>query len=259
MKDREKNNIIHLARKRLEGYLTALEINNEVFSVDKLHIPLLTMDFPPATSVKFRNNIAKQWEQLIPTLDNIKSLSFRYRIDENLFEAICKMKNLECLTFWTSNIKDISAISKLKQLKRLELNHFSKLEDIAPIKDLQNLEILTISKSMNIVNYEVIGELKNLIGLAINGDAIAPKNLRLKSLKPFSGLKKLEHLNLESTIVIDESYDTLLEMDSLKRFDITTTVKKPLRDRIKEHPVLDSGFFVDYDFENNRFYDGKAW
>ncbi len=259
MKDREKNNIIYPEGKQLDGYLVAQEINQEVFRTAKLHIPLLSMDFPSTASVKFRNNIAKQWEQLIPTLDNIKSLSFRHQMDENLFEAICRMKNLEYLTFWTSNIKDISAIRKLKQLKRLDLGHFSKLEDISPIKDLQSLEILTISKSMNIVNYEVIGELNNLVGLAINGDVVAPKNLRLKSLKPFSGLKKLKHLNLQSTIVIDESYDTLLEMDSLKRFDITTTIKKPIRDRIKEHPVLNSGFFMDYDFENKRFYEGKNW
>lgn len=163
------------------------------------------------------------------------------------------------MTFWTSNVEDISSITKLKRPKRLDIDYFNKLENITPLKKLSNLEILTIANSMRITNYDVIGELTGLIGLAIQGDQFAPRNLRLKSLKPFSKLKKLIHLDLLSTTVIDESYDTILEMESLLRFDISSFIKKALREKIKKHPNLNSGFFMDYDWDKKMFYDGKEW
>ena len=259
MKDRYRNNILFPKGRGLNEYLKVQEISKEVFKADKLYIPILAVDFPPEVSAKHRKELTAKWLETIPTLDNVKHLSLRHKVDQDFFEAVCNMKNLECLTFWTSNVEDISSITKLKRLKRLDIDHFNRLENITPLKKLSNLEILTIANSMSITNYDVIGELTGLIGLAIQGDQIAPRNLRLKSLKPFSKLKKLIHLDLLSTTVIDESYDTILEMESLLRFDISSFIKKVLREKVKKHPNLNSGFFMDYDWDKKMFYDGKEW
>lgn len=102
--------------------------------------------------------------------------------------------------------------------------------------------------------------MKELIGLTLSGDSTSPKNLRLKSLKPFRPLRKLKHLDLSCTSVIDKSYDNILDMTSLERFDTTAQISKPLREKIKaNHKTLEAGFFMDWDYENKRFYDGKVW
>jgi Leucine-rich repeat (LRR) protein len=259
MKDRNKNNILFPLGRDLSEYTEVQEITKDVFEADKLLISILSADYLPEVSLKFRKNLEVKWLETIPSLDKVKSISVRHKVDQKFFEAICLMKNLESLTFWTSTVEDLSSITKLKKLKRLDIDNFSRLTDISTLQNLKNLQILTISNCLKINNYEVIGHLTNLIGLAIQGDQITPRNLRLKSLKPFTKLKILKHLDLSSTTVIDESYEALLDMESLQRLDLTTVIKKPIREKIKTHPTLTSGFFIDYDWDKKTFHEGKEW
>jgi len=259
MKDSDKGNILFPSGRGLVDYTKAQEITKEAYKAEKLFISILASDFSPEVSLDYRKDLEAKWLETIPTLDHVKSISLRHKVDQNFFEAVCGMKNLECLTFWTSTVQNISSIIKLKKLKRLDIDSFSRLLDISPLQKLLNLEILTISNSFKIINYETIGKLTNLKGLAIQGDQIAPRNLRLKSLKPFSKLKVLKHLDLTSTRVIDDSYDTLLDMESLQRLDLSTIIQKPMREKIKTHPNLTSGSFMDYDWDRKKLYDGKEW
>jgi len=49
-------------------------------------------------------------------------------------------------------------------------------------------------------------------------------------------------------------------MTKLKRFDYLSTIKKETRLKIKNnHQSLVAGFFMDYDYDNNEFYEGKQW
>ena len=85
--------------------------------------------------------------------------------------------------------------------------------------------------------------MKSLMTLALNGDSSSPKNLRLPSLKPFSGLENLKQLDLKLTTVIDKSYDVLLDLPNLEQFDTLTHIPMILREKIKQHPKLNAGFF----------------
>jgi Leucine-rich repeat (LRR) protein len=220
----------------------------------------MAMDLPRGTSLKARKEIETKWIDILPKLNNVKILSVRHRVTQDFFEAICEMKNLEGLTFWSSTVEDISGIAKLDKLQHLELCSFSRLKDISPVLSLKKLTILSIDNCFKVENYEIIGNMTNLVGLKLCGNTFAPRNLRLESLQPFETLKKLKHLDLSSASVIDKSYDSILKMPDLERFDLLVTVPKETRDKIKAlHKNLKAGFFVDYDFENNRFYDGKQW
>ena len=49
-------------------------------------------------------------------------------------------------------------------------------------------------------------------------------------------------------------------MTKLKRFDYSATIKKETRIKIKNnHKSLIAGFFMDYNYEKNEFYEGKVW
>jgi len=119
---------------------------------------------------------------------------------------------------------------------------------------------LSIDNCFKVENYDILGKMTQLIGLELCGDTFAPKNLRLNSLKPFETLKKLKHLDLSSASVIDNSYESLLKMTGLERFDITVNIPKATRELIKtKHKNLKAGFFMDWDFDNKKIYDGKLW
>jgi hypothetical protein len=258
-KDRYKLHQFYQGEGSGPEYFPAQQITEEVYRVHALKIATLSMDFLGATN-KQRKKLEADWIDIIPSLDNVTILSVRHRVNQNYFEAICKMKNLEKIYFWTSTVESLNNIANLKKLDSLGISSFSRLSDISPILSLKNLTHLSIDSSFKIENYEIIGDMHSLIGLRLNGDCTAPKNLRLQTLKPFKSLKNLKHLDLSCASVIDKSYDTILDMTSLERFDTHSEISKSLREKIKSnHKTLKAGFFMDWDFENKRIYEGKEW
>jgi Leucine-rich repeat (LRR) protein len=242
------------------NYLNVQDITDDIFSATDLCIIALAMDFPDGTTAKDRKTLENKWLDLLPKLDKVKSLSIRLKVSQDFFNAVCKMKNLERLHFWTSTVEDISEIAKLKNLNRLDLESFSRLTDIGPLLKLSKLKLLYIENSYKIENYDIIGKMTQLIGLKLNGSITAPKNLRLPSLKPFANLRRLEHLDLDACSVIDNSYDTVLALENLKRFDILVTIPKDLRDKIKSgHKNLQAGMFMDWDYDKKKIYEDKQW
>jgi len=260
MKDRHKLNLFNSGEEHDTPFLNVQEVRDEVYSATELCITTLAMDFPAETTSTSRRKLEDKWIELLPKLHLIKALSVRHKVNREFFEAICEMKNLEQLHFWTSNVEDISSISKLQKLRRLDLDSFSRLTDISPILALKNLQLLSIENSFKVENYILIGQMTALKGLRLVGNASAPKNLRLSSLKPFNKLKNLTHLDLSTLSVVDNSYEIILELDNLKRFDITVIIPKAMRELIKaNHQKLTAGLFVDWDYDNQKLYAGKQW
>ena len=233
---------------------------DEVYHVENLGIVTLAMDFPAGTSTKERKEIEKKWIEILPTLHNVKVLNVRHRISPDFFEAICQMHNLEQLYYWSSTLEDITGITRLIKLRKLKLCSFSRLLDISSIKALKNLTVLSIENCFKVTNYQIVGELIGLEGLELCGDKFAPRKLMLNSLKPFTALKKLKHLDLSTASVRDKSYEYILEMENLERLDLLSIMPGQTRDKIKSnHKNLKAGFFMDYNFELNEFYDVKNW
>lgn len=259
-KDRYHLDLFHTEAQELKNFLTVQEINDSVYTATALYLELLAADFPYTTSLKYRKVLVRQWLELLPTLKSVNKLYIRHPVDQDFFEAICKMKGLEQLYFCTSIVENLSSIIKLQNLKLLQIDSFSRLKDISPVVGLKNLQLLSIVNSFKIENYECISEMSNLTGLNLNGDPIAPRNLRLPSLQPFGKLKKLRHLDISYLSVVDKSYETIIEMESLERLDLTITIPKAIRDLIKsKHKSLESGLFMDWDWENNKIQEGKEW
>ncbi len=258
--DRYKLNLFYQGKSSEIEYFNAQDLTDKIFECENLHISTLAMDFKKNQSQKYRKELEQKWIEILPKLDNVTTLSVRHRVNQKYFDSICKMKNLERLFFWTSTVDNILNIKNLKKLTWLNVERFNRLTDISPILGLEELRLLSISNCFKIDTYDMIGKLTKLEGLDLSGDEFAPKNLRLKSLIPFETLRNLKHLDLCSTSVIDKSYDSILKMDKLERFDITVHIAKDLREKIKSrHKNLKAGFFMDWDYENDKFYDDKKW
>jgi hypothetical protein len=236
------------------------EFDEDIRNFESIHISMLAMDFRDGTSKKKRDDIENEWLEKLPTLDNVKHLSIRHRVNQAFFETICEMKNLESINFWSSTIEDLSPLKKLKKLYSLHLSRFTKLTDISPLIEIKSINRLSIEGCFKVKNYEDIGGMMQLIALCLDGDTFAPKNLMLKSLKPFTSLKNLKHLDLTTSSIKDKSFLELLKLESLVRLDAGWRMKKQIRNKIKqEHKHLKSGFFMVYDFDNHEFYKGTEW
>lgn len=244
----------------LDEEQTFKEYEDRILETNNIFISTLAMDFPPNTSLKKRKGIDEQWKEKLPELNHIKRLDLRHKVDQNYFNVICKMKNLEVLNIWSSTVTDIRSIKKLTKLKALYISNFSRLEDVSPLLELKSLESLSILASFKVANYELIGKMKWLKLLELGGDTFAPKNLILNSLEPFTNLNELIELDMSCASIKDKNYKPILELKKLKRLDAHWRMKNQERELLQsEHPSLQSGFFVAYDFVKNEFKNGIEW
>ena len=242
-----------------QQYEAFQERTEDVKKVSHLQLSLLAMHFPK-TSMKRRKGIEQDWIETLPTLKNVKALYVRHRVDQEFFEAICRMPNLTCLQFISSNVADITSLTKLKKLERLDLHGFSKLTDIKPVTSLKKLRLLSVLKCFKVENYQVLGQMTQLHGLTLGGDLYAPRNLPLKSLVPFETLTNLRHLDIGCLTVKDKSFLSILKLKSLERLDLLSEMPDEIREQIKSgHKKLKAGFFMDWDFKKKQFLAGKKW
>lgn len=237
-------------------YFSPQEITDEIYNVDNLR---LSLDFTKY-SKKAKDSVIDEWMALLPKLKNVKNVLLMYPKNQEFFSAVCKMVQLESLFLSSLKVDDLAPLSNLRNINRLVIDSCHQLKRIYPITELKTIEYLTVENCFNIDDLELIGQMTGLKALCLTGDQFAPKRLRLPSLKPFSNLKQLKHLNLPATSIIDKSYDVILEMPELERFDITGSINPSVVDFIKSnHPSLKAGFFVDWDYANKKIYEGKEW
>ena len=258
MNDRYKNHQF-FSPEHIYDYVNILQYDNPKINSENIRIGSLSFQWHLSTK-KEKERVKHEWIKTIPSLKKVKRIIIACGINQEYLEIFCELPNLTALTVDGSKATDLNAILKLTKLKRLELERFTQLKDISSISKIE-LTHLRIENSFKIENYDKIGKITSLIGLSLNGDAFAPRNLRIKSLEPYKNLLKLKHLNLSSASVIEkESYKTLLSLKNLIRFDITVIVPKEIKEEIlQNHKTLNSGFFVDWDDKNKKIYDDKDW
>lgn len=257
MNDRYKYHEFYTGKENeLEYKIVQLPVYKN-FSSENIYIPGLSPALIKRNSEK-EKNLLNEWDDIFETLDNVKRLKINISNPE-ILNSLCKIPNLNELIIESSNVEDISPLKSLKNLTRLEIYSNSKLTDIEAISNL-NLTQLKFERCFNITNYETIGKITTLKGLSLNGNWTAPKNLKVNSLVPFEKLNNLEHLDLDFSIVADKSFESILKMTKLKRFDYLANITKATRLKIKNnHPSLVAGFFTDWDYDKNEFYEDKVW
>ena len=121
-----------------------------------------------------------------PTSDDI--FENKYYDKENLILNDIKfLNNLKILDLSAMAFDDISSLSNLSSLEKLNLNYCTVLKDFSSLKKLTKLKFLNLSNS-NIKDIDFLKNLKSLIELNIAScDSI-------ENLKPISNLKKLKSL-----------------------------------------------------------------
>lgn len=238
--------------------LRVQEINDEVYKAESLEINFY---FEGTINKKKREQISREWCEILPYLKNVKELGLLHNFGHEILTSVSKMPQLKTLILSRSTkIDSLEPITTLTKLERIYIDSLHQLKTIKPLLSLKNIEYLSIENCYRIEDLELIGSMTNLKGLCLTGDSTAPKRLKMDSLNFLQHLKQLKHLDLSTTSVADKSYHVLLELPELERFDTTADIKPSLVNDIKsKHHKLKAGFFVDWDYSNNKFYPGKQW
>ena len=170
---------------------------------------------------------------------------------QELFNAVCKQKNLKSLYIKWGVYPDISAIAELQNLEYLHIGSGNGVLSIAPLAQLKNLVVLSVENFQKIIDYRPFTVLKNLELLSIEGDGLSPKYIHIDSLDFLHDMKQLRAFYLMTAIVASKDYTPILELENLESLWLSPRKEvKAIYNRLLELPKLKNGSL----FEHPKFY-----
>lgn len=224
-----------------------LKINTTIFFEDykpteKLRLLITQLDYNStkreltATQLK---KLIESWCVKLPELKEVKYLWLPSKVSQKIFDSICEMENLEGLWIKWSGIKSINNIKKLKKLKHLHLGSSSQVEDINVLGEMENLITLETEQLNNIVDFSVIGKLTQLEGLGINGSIWTAQ--KIENIEFISSLQQLKYFTLTNTQMKQKSFDSLLKLENLERFNSSWNYPEKEFEKLKSIKTLKFG------------------
>ena len=144
-----------------------------------------------------KRKIKDSWANDIRGNEIIRTLWLPFKVNQEMFDAVCTLPNLEGLWIKWSDIKSIKEIRKLKKLKFLRIGSSTQLNDISVLSAMNQLLWLELENLKEISDFSVIDNLVNLRGLAIEGSMWTTQ--RIDSLRCLKNLGNLAYLSLGNT------------------------------------------------------------
>ncbi len=190
------------------------------------------------TSYQQQKNI-DEWCDKLPALSEVKFLWMPSKVNQKIFDAVCKMSNIEGLWIKWSGIKKLDQLAQLKNLKYFKLGSSSQVESIEALESLTNLETLELEQLNKITNFNVIGSLTQLQGLGLDGSLWTAQ--KIDSLEPVSYLEKLKYLTTTNSQIKDKSFDPLLGLTELVRFNCSWNYPESEFEKLNSLPNLKYG------------------
>jgi hypothetical protein len=197
--------------------------------------------FITQTSLNANNQklLIENWCDKLPKLYDLKFLWFSSRVNQKMFDATCDIPNLEGLWIKWSGIKNIDKITKLEKLRHLHIGSSSQIESIESLKELKILETLELEQLNKISDFSIISELTQLQGLGIDGSIWTAQ--KIDSLKPLENLKNLKFLTVTNSKIQDKSFDPILGLDNLIRFNCSWNYSASEFEKLKSMKRLKYG------------------
>lgn len=186
-----------------------------------------------------QKKLVSRWCALLPTLKEVNYLGFSSRVTQDMFDAACSMPNLEHLFVKWSALAHIRELPTARKLRQLYIGASAKLEGIAELAEMRNLIRLNLQQFNKIDDFAPVSGLVQLESLGIDGSMWTRQHLR--SLQPLAGLTELRHLTLTNTQAEDQSFDPLLGLHKLERFHCSWNYPEAEFAKLKRLPKLKHG------------------
>jgi Leucine-rich repeat (LRR) protein len=186
-----------------------------------------------------QNKNIERWCRELPNLEEVKSLWFVSRVNQKMFDAACRMPNLEGLFIKWSGIKNIDNLRLLKKIQHFHLGSSSQVESIEVVGEMDSLVTLDLQQLNRISDFNIISELTSLEGLGIDGSVWTTQTI--DTLKPLANLRNLKYLTLINTRIKDKSFDPILNLTELVRFESSWNYPEAEFEKLKSLPKLKYG------------------
>lgn len=199
---------------------------------EKLNLVITQLD----TIAKHQNKIIDDWCKKLPELIEIKYLWLDSKVNQKIFDAVCKMTNLEALYIKWSSVKNINNLQNLKNLKHLWFGSSTQVEEIEVLGKLSDLITLTLVNLKKISDFSIISNLSKLEGLGIDGSTWTAQ--KIDTLDPVRHLTELKYLTVINTKIMDKSLEPILSLKKLVRFNSSYNYPAEEFKKLKELPNL---------------------
>ena len=186
-----------------------------------------------------QTKIVDRWCAELPNLKEVKYLWFASRVNQKMFDAACRVPNLERLYIKWSGIKNIDGLQNAKKLCHLWLGSSSQVESIDVLEEMDSLITLELQQLNRISDFSVLSKLTNLEGLGIDGSIWTAQ--KIDTLKPLANLRNLKYLTLINTRLKDKSFDPILNLTELVRFESSWNYPEAEFEKLKALPKLKYG------------------
>ncbi len=171
--------------------------------------------------IKKRNNLNKLE---IPTKLKALKILWADHCNQDIFNAICQLDELESLYIQSNRILDLTEISNLKNLKHLGLLSLTKVENIKPISSLNQLQTLKLEHFKKITDFSPISELTKLQGLQIDGDMYTAQII--ENFEFLSSLSELKYLTFTKSRVKTNFFDYISKLSNLEMLQCSANYPK---------------------------------
>lgn len=186
-----------------------------------------------------QGKIIDQWCNELSNLEEVKYLWFVSRVNQKMFDAACKVPNLEGLFIKWSGIKNIEALRIPKKLRHLHLGSSSQVASIDVLCELNSLITLELEQLNRITDFSILSKLTGLEGLGLDGSIWTAQ--KIDTLKPLANLHNLKYLTLTNTRLKDKSFDPILNLKELVRFESSWNYHEAEFEKLRALPKLKYG------------------
>jgi len=186
-----------------------------------------------------QTKIVDKWCAELPYLEEVKYLWFVSRVNQQMFDAACRVPNLERLFIKWSGVKNIDALRFATKLQHLHLGSSSQVENIDILGEMCTLLTLDLQQLNKISDFSVLSVLTSLEGLGINGSMWTTQ--KIDTLTPLSNLTNLKYLTLINTQLKEKSFDPILNLTEMVRFDSSWNYPEEEFEKLKSLPKLKYG------------------
>lgn len=219
--------------------------DTEIYDTQRLIVEVSTLNQEVRNlSASKKRELRRVWTETLPKLDNVKYIMTTHQIDQEFFEAICEMKNLEGLYIKWGKVDSIDSISKLKKLKHLYFGSNPRIKSIVGISNLENLVTLELENFKNCSDLNIVENLKNLESLKILSSIDGPR-IKFKNLDFLCQMTTLKVLKLDVSLA-EKRIDSILNLKALEKFWIPEHLYKKYdkKDLIKNFKNLKYGNLI---------------
>jgi hypothetical protein len=178
--------------------------------------------------------------------EQFTELWFHTRLNQELFNAVCKQKNLRVLWIKWGSYPDISAVSGLQKLEFLHIGSGSSVESVEPLAALSSLQALSVENFQKVGDYSALTALDKLESLEIMGDGFGPRYIHIDSLRFLASMPQLRFLRVITARLKDKDVSSVLTLKELESLclDFSKEVKASY-DELIALPKLKYGLLLD--------------